>query len=149
MLTTPGSPTALGGLAGTAGRLPYVAVLPGAAPLDVGGLGVPTTAIHSTPVKWDPRTGPRKSMAAVPGPQLSQPSLHRGDWPQRAILWRERTSPGTGAMRLTNVRPYGVRERRTTPNSLERPSYFLDRPVGGAFRHISSVNCASARQRHR
>jgi hypothetical protein len=54
-------------------------------------------------------------MAAVPGPQLSQPSLHR-----EAI---------------------GLNEQFSGMNEQVRRLFFLDRPVGETFRHISGVNC--------
>src|SRR5262249_29658600 len=44
------------------------------------------------------------------------------------ILWRERTSSGTGSM----------------PKHWNGGLFFLDGPVERTFRHISSVNCPSA-----
>ena len=55
----------------------------------------PTTAIHSAPVKWDPRTGPRKSIAAVPGIPAFVASRRRAaklpyDWLADNTRWQRK-----------------------------------------------------------
>ena len=50
---------------------------------------------------------------------------------------------------LRSIEAIGLNEQFSGVNEQVWRLFFLDRPVGGTFRHISSMNCASARQRHR
>src|SRR5262249_5414658 len=67
-----------------------------------------------------PNSDVKPALLTCPGHQRLGPFSI--SWQRRTNVWRK--IPGWGQSDRTNVRPYGVEERRTTPKSLERPVFF-------------------------